>query len=132
MILADTSAWAEYYRKTGSPLNRAVATLVDQPAELAVTEPVIMELLAAGRSDERLARVRHRMLSLTMLRVGALETYEQAAVIQRTCRSRGETVRSMIDCLIAAVAIREGASILHGDRDFDAIARHTGLQIEPV
>jgi predicted nucleic acid-binding protein len=34
--------------------------------------------------------------------------------------------------VIAAVAIREGARILHQDRDFDAIARHTELKIQPV
>jgi predicted nucleic acid-binding protein len=37
-----------------------------------------------------------------------------------------------MDCLIAAVAIRESASILHADRDFDVMARHAGLRIEPV
>ncbi|MGZ5294241.1 MAG: PIN domain-containing protein [Actinomycetota bacterium] len=37
-----------------------------------------------------------------------------------------------MDCLIAAVAIREGATVLHADRDFDVIARHTDLRIEPL
>lgn len=35
----------------------------------------------------------------------------------------------MIDYVIAAVAIREHAEVLHHDRDFDAIARHTPLQL---
>jgi predicted nucleic acid-binding protein len=34
--------------------------------------------------------------------------------------------------VIAAVAIRAGATVLHTDRDFDAIARHTELRLEPV
>ena len=38
----------------------------------------------------------------------------------------------MRDCLVAAPVIRAGASILHKDRDFDVIARHTELRIEPV
>ena len=37
-----------------------------------------------------------------------------------------------MDCLIAAVAIRESASVLHNDRDFDVIAQHTELQIHPL
>lgn len=44
----------------------------------------------------------------------------------------GEPVRSGMDCLIAAVAIRDDATLLHADRDFDVIARHTELRIEPV
>ena len=42
----------------------------------------------------------------------------------------GETVRSLIDCLIAVVAMRHGAALLHRDHDFDVLARHTPLQDE--
>jgi len=132
VILADTSAWGELYRRTGSPTHRAMANLLAERAALAVTEPVVMELLGARRSTRQLAHVRRRLLSLTMLRVGGLEMYERAAAIHRTCRIQGETIRSSIDCLIAAVAIREGVPILAADRDFEAIARHTALRLEPV
>ncbi|MGI8904565.1 MAG: PIN domain-containing protein [Solirubrobacteraceae bacterium] len=47
----------------------------------------------------------------------------------RACRRGGETIRTMLDCVIAAVAIREHAELLHHDRDFDAIARHTPLRL---
>jgi len=46
----------------------------------------------------------------------------------RTGRALGVTIRSSVDCLIAACAIRNGLPILHSDRDFDAIARFTPLQ----
>ena len=55
--------------------------------------------------------------------------FEDAAALYRRCRQQGETVGKLIDCLIASVAIRSGAPVLHKDADFDAIARHTGLQI---
>ncbi len=132
MILPDTSAWIELYRRTGSATHKALARLLDDDASIAVTEPVVMELLATARPTRSVARVRRRLLSFRMLRVEGLESYELAAAIQRTCRTGGETVRSLIDCLIAAVAIREGASVLHADRDFDVIARHTDLRIEPA
>ncbi|MDE2790879.1 MAG: PIN domain-containing protein [Paracoccaceae bacterium] len=48
----------------------------------------------------------------------------------RLCRRRGETVGNLIDCLIAAVAIRVGASVLHFDSEFDVLARHTTLRID--
>ena len=63
------------------------------------------------------------------VRCGPID-YEDAATIYRTCRRRGETLRKLIDCLIAAHALREHIPILHSDSDFDAIARHTQLQVD--
>lgn len=37
-------------------------------------------------------------------------------------------MRSTIDCLVAASALRNGLTVVHCDRDFDLIARVTGLQ----
>ena len=53
MILADTSAWVEYDRATGSVVHRRVAELIAGDGLLSVTEPVIMEVLAGARSDQR-------------------------------------------------------------------------------
>ena len=58
--------------------------------------------------------------------------YDRAAELYRRCRLRGETVRKLIDCLIAAVAIRTGIPVLHNDRDFDVLARHTELRTDLV
>ena len=53
-------------------------------------------------------------------------------VLYRTCRRGGETVRTLVDCLIAAVAIREGVPVLHADTGFDALGRHTALVVRAV
>lgn len=57
---------------------------------------------------------------------------ESAAVIHRACRRGGETVRNLIDCQVAATAIRLDLPVLHRDRDFAVIARHTRLQVVDV
>jgi predicted nucleic acid-binding protein len=56
--------------------------------------------------------------------------YEEAASLYRTCRRSGDTVRKLIDCLIAAVAIRADLPMLHRDADFDVLARHTPLRLD--
>ena len=132
MILPDSSAWIEEFRSTGSSTHRTLRRLLDQGAPVAVTEPVAMELLAGTRSLKELRATRARLLRFPMLRVGGLETYERASAVWRACRNGGEPVRNTVDCLIAAVAIREDASVLHQDRDFDVIARYTELRLEPV
>jgi len=131
LILLDTSAFIELNRLTGSPTGRTAARLLGSDA-VTITEPVVMEVLAGCRSQRAVREMRARLLSFPMLRVGGLESYERAAAIHRTCRLHGETVRSYVDCLIAAIAIRENASVLHADRDFDIIARHTDLRSYPV
>lgn len=131
-ILPDTSAWVELIRKTGRPAHLAFRRLLSEDAEFVVTEPVVFEVLSGARSDRELGITRRRLLRFPMLSVGGLATYERAATIQRACRAGGETIRTPIDCLVAAVAIQGGASVLHANRDFDAIARHTDLRIERV
>jgi predicted nucleic acid-binding protein len=132
MILPDSSAWIEEFRGTGSAVHRRFRHLLGSGGAIATTEPVVMELLAGARSNRELRATRVRLLSFPMLRVQDLVTYERASAVWRACRIAGEPVRNTLDCLIAAVAIREGASVLHADRDFDVIARHTDLRIEAV
>ena len=63
MILPDTSAWVEEIRHTGSDIDRALESLLNAGAEVAVTEPVIMELLAGTRNKDELRATRKRMLA---------------------------------------------------------------------
>lgn len=129
MILADSSAWVEYLRQTESITDLRIDRLLAEADPPATTEVVVMELLAGAADDADRDRLRGFLYGCPLLAVGGLETYEAAAGLHRSCRAGGETVRKMTDCLIAAVAIREGAELLHADRDFDVIARHSALRI---
>ena len=89
----------------------------------------MMEVLAgAGDRDDEL-RLKRMLASVTLAPVGDLSTWESAAKIYRACRTRGVTIRGQLDCLIAAVAIRDEVEILHLDRDFALIAQHTPLRV---
>jgi predicted nucleic acid-binding protein len=129
VILADTSAWVEYLRATGSPAHLRLRQLVAGEGELATTEVVTMELLAGAATPEEAVRLRRLLLRCQLLPVEGLADYEAAAELYRRCRAGGETVRSLTDCLIAVVAIRHGTAVLHRDHDFDVLARHTLLRV---
>ena len=129
MILADTSAWVEYLRATGSPVHLRLRDLVAGEGELATTEVVTMELLAGAAAQEEVVRLRRLLLRCQLLPVEGLADYETAADLYRRCRAGGETVRKPTDCLIAVVAIRHGAALLHRDHDFEVLARHTPLRV---
>jgi predicted nucleic acid-binding protein len=128
MIVVDTSAWIEFLRGTSHPVGREVERLIGSDEELAVTEIVVMEVLAGARSAQHLTALRSSILAFPVLDSGLLD-FEEAALLYRACRAEGETVRSLTDCLIAVPAIRAGASMLHNDADFDVISRHADLKI---
>lgn len=125
MIVVDTSAWIEFLRDTGSPVCNTVEELLD--ADIAVCNAISMEILAGARDERHLSQLRGLINRATMLPTTPAD-YDEAAALYRMCRRRGETVRKLIDCLIAAVAIRARAELLHADVDFSALERHTALR----
>ena len=126
MILIDTSAWIEFLRDTGSPTCDLVEELLSQ--DIAICGPVSMEVLAGARDESHLRSLRELTAKAITLIV-RLSDYEDAAALYRLCRQQGQTVRNQIDCLIAAVAIRNDVPVLHADADFDVMARYTALRI---
>lgn len=129
MIVVDTSAWIELFRKTAHPVASILRELLERREDVAITELIYLELLAGAPSGTAFARLRSRLLALPILRPEGLADYEEAAEIYRACRAAGQTPRSQIDCLIAVAAIRQRASLLHNDRDYELIARHTTLKV---
>jgi predicted nucleic acid-binding protein len=122
-LLVDTSVWVEYLRGTGSPAARELARVLrEQPDDVALTEPIAMELLVGARPDT-LPRLELLVAGLNVLSVDPSLDFVTAAAAFRAARSGGETVRSLVDCLIAAVAVRHGAELLHRDADFEALGR---------
>ena len=127
MILVDTSAWVEFLRDTRTPACHAVDQVLAEPM-VAICDPIAMEVLAGARSEHHLTQLRRLLGRASVLPTTPVD-YESAAALYRKCRVEGETVRRLIDCLIAAVAIRFDAAILHADADFDVLARHTSLRL---
>ncbi len=124
-MLADTSAWIEYLRDGHQPTADRVEATLDS-GEACITEPVVLEVLQGGRSESHVRSLQGLLWRARLLTVESGD-YAEAAFLYRVCRANGVTVRSSLDCLIAAVAIRAGVSVLHHDRDFDLLAHHTPL-----
>lgn len=58
--------------------------------------------------------------------------FEAGASIYRTCRASGVTPRGLLDCTIAAVAIRNRVPVLSADDDFARIATVIALDLDPA
>ena len=130
MILADTSAWVEFDRATGSAVDERLTELISGAGALAVTEPVVMEVASGARDDAREVMLRRLLLRFELLRFDAAVDFDGAVRIYRTCRRAGVTPRGMVDCMIAAVARRSGAALLARDTDMNRIAEILGIDLD--
>lgn len=130
MILADTSAWIEFDRATGSPIDTRLTDLIASEGPVAVSEPIVMEVLAGARSDRRETDLRRLLSRFALLRTEPVTDFDAAARIYRRCRTAGVTPRGLIDCLIAAVAWRRGATLLTLDSDLIRVASVIGIAVD--
>ena len=130
MILADTSAWVEYDRATGSAVDRRLTDLIEASGRGDVTQPVVMEVLAGARDDRREADLRRLLLRFELLSFDAVADFDGAVRIYRRCRAAGVTPRGMVDCMIAAVAWRREAVLLSHDADMDRVAGVVGIALD--
>jgi predicted nucleic acid-binding protein len=131
VILADTSAWVEYDRATGSAVDRRLSELIEEGGPLAITEPIVMQVLAGARTGERQVDVSRLLRRFDLLAFDPAADFEAAARIYRRCRSAGVTPRGMIDCMIASVAWRRGAALLAADPDLSRVADVIGIAMDP-
>lgn len=129
MIIADTSAWVEFLRATGSDVDRAMTAAVEDAQAVAVPDVVRLELLAGGGSEaaaQDLARLLARFAAAPTSSPG---DHDVAAFLYRAARRDGQTVRSLVDCLVAAIAVRLDLPVLARDRDFAVLATVSSLQL---
>lgn len=130
MILADTSAWVEYDRATGSSADLRLAELIAADGPLMFTEPVLMEVVAGARSDGREEDLRRLLLRFELAHFDVVSDFDAAARIYRRCRKAGVTPRGMVDCMIAAVAHRRGLALLVWDVDMVRVADVIGIELD--
>jgi hypothetical protein len=129
MFLVDTSVWIETFRR-----QRPLALESVVPFDEVVTCLPVMQEVLQGFRDERAYHLAHRaMRALPVVESPlALPVIEEAVQLYRAARRQGLTVRSSVDCLVAACAIRNGLTVLHRDRDYPQLARVSALRQQRV
>jgi predicted nucleic acid-binding protein len=125
VLLVDTSAWVEVFRRPA----RITIDELGGLDELVTCLPVIQEVLQGFRDDRAFRLARESMFALPIVESPlGRDVVEEAVELYRLARRAAFTVRSSVDCLIAACALRHGLTVVHRDRDFPALARVSALQ----
>jgi predicted nucleic acid-binding protein len=129
LILVDTSIWVEVFRKPSGVQLEDVGDL----KEIVTCLPVVQEVLQGFREEWAYRVARKSLLALPIAEAPLrIEVFLEAAELFRSARRAGLTVRSGVDCLIAACALRNGLTVAHCDRDFDLLARVSPLAVRSI
>jgi hypothetical protein len=113
-------------------VDRRLTELITVGADIAVTEPVLMEVLAGARDDSSWSQLRRLLTSFRWISTDPVVDFEGAARVYRSCRAAGITPRGLIDCMIASIALRTDSPVLTLDRDFVQIADVMPLRFDPA
>jgi predicted nucleic acid-binding protein len=133
LALLDASVWARMRdgRIVGRVAERILSRL--ERGELASTEPLLLEMRYSVRDGGEFALLAEELGALPLLELdhaaidGALQAQAKLAANRRI----SHRVKP-VDLLVAAVADRHGAAVLHYDSDYDLIAKHTDLRFDSV
>jgi len=126
MVLVDTSAWIEFFRRDGDPLVKLAMKALIEQLEATLCGPVEMEFLGSARIHER-PRIQSRFDILPYLS-NDQKIWREAAGHYATLRAAGTTL-PWNDVIIGTLALRQGCRVYAVDRHFDAMARLLGLPL---
>jgi hypothetical protein len=124
LILVDTSVLVDFFAGRQTAAVDHLDRLLSTNAPYYVTPVVVQELLQGARDEAQWRQLHSYLTSLMMVDVrDPVESHVDAARIYFDCRRKALTVRSSVDCLVAQVALEHKLTLLHSDRDFEAIAK---------
>jgi hypothetical protein len=131
VILVDSSVWIDYFGGVASPgAEQLDALLGVEP--LATGDLILAEVLQGFAPEEDFRQAKSLLESFEVVPLAGHDVCVHAAENFRTLRRKGVTVRKTIDTIIATCCIRNGYTLLHNDRDFDAFVEHLDLRVLPV
>jgi predicted nucleic acid-binding protein len=129
MILVDTSVWIDFLIGADSRERHILHDLIENEEDIAITGIILTEILQGIKDEKLYATTREYLLEFPRYEPRSADTFINAASIFRKCRKKGQTIRSTVDCIIAAIALENDLIILHKDRDYEIIKTCVDLQV---
>jgi len=128
MVLVDTTVWIDFFADRNEQHVAGLQELIENEEDLCLCGIILAEVLQGIRSDADYVKTKDYLDDLIFLPMRQA-TFVRAAEVYRSLRKRGVTIRKPVDCMIASFAIEHDVRLLHNDRDFDHIAKHSKLRV---
>jgi len=116
-IIVDTSVWIEYLKNTPGLVEKIDSALVEK--NLYMVGPVVSELLQGARTEQDFDALNNSIGGVPFIEADFAD-WKLTGRLSYQLRRKGITV-PITDCLIAAIAINNSASIYTYDRHFKNI-----------
>ncbi len=123
-FLLNTTIWVKYLRGNDAPVKERVTALVSEERAYA-SEIIIMEILRGARSDKDYNTLHEDFLALPLLKMND-DVWETAWKTSYKLKKKGITA-PLADTVIASIAIHYNCALIHSDRHYNLIAKHTSL-----
>ncbi|HEX9637464.1 MAG TPA: PIN domain-containing protein [Acidobacteriota bacterium] len=131
-VLVDTSVWVDFLNGHPSEQQAVLADLIQGTDELCTCGVVVAEVFQGLQQQRGRKGLENLFRKLVFLEATGIGIHLRAAGLYRSLRSKGITVRSTIDCLIAVLAEENGCTILARDRDITSILASGLVRSDPV
>lgn len=126
MVLVDSSAWIEGFRRSGKIEVKLALEGLLEAYEAQWCSPVRLEVLGGARKDER-KRLSHHF-SVIPYRICKEEDWERAVALAWKLRGNGLNI-PWLDVLIASVAIHDKVRLYAIDKHFQEVAKMAPLTL---
>lgn len=127
-VLVDPTVWIDFLKNKSTAETNKLVELIEDREDLCICGFILTEVLQGIREEKQYRLIKQQFANLIYLE-DDVATFELAATIYRDLRKQGTTIRNSIDCLIAAIVIQHGVSLLENDRDFPFIDQHFPLNL---
>lgn len=127
-LIFDTSVWIDMLKNKNNPASNLLADYVEHNDEVLLTPTILQEILQGIREDRQYLHLKEILSYFTMLQLPPSFAATGAAELYRSLRKKGLTIRKSNDCLIAFFAIELSIPLVHLDKDFDLISKHSNLK----
>ena len=128
MVLVDTGVWIDFLAGLDTKEVSLLILLLEQEESIAFTGQILQELMQGCSNDADAQKIEYYLLPFVEI-WPQRSSYRLAAKIFRDCRKQGYSIRSSVDCLIAACAIENDCFMHHRDRDYSYIEQVCGLKV---
>lgn len=122
MVIVDTSVWIDFLQGREAKEVEELESLLSQEKDVFITGIIVQEILTGIKDKKDRTKVRKELEHFILINP-TLETHIQAAEIFDACKKKGFTIRSVIDCLIAALAVEYDLTLLEKDKDYTYMSK---------
>lgn len=129
MVIVDTTVWIDFLGGRQTTGVTCLEQLLHDEVDIFTTGIIVQEILNGIKLRKQRAEIKDELNRFVLI-MPSLNTHVQAAEIFDGCRKKGITIRSLVDCLIASLALEYDLPVLENDRDYTHISNVFPLKIQ--